>query len=154
MPYVFLHTSRTFRHRQLKIDIQSSIQHLKLIPIKSVFVVSDQIMFKPARFKWLVCAWPFTSNIQLFTCAPKNAKPQSKRYCVMFVTTGNLNSAYGFCLYIDSAFMGQSTPTTAFNGAIHHVDALNICIKNFGLKHNLGNDKYNNIFSNMGFAYT
>ena len=27
-------------------------------------------------------------------------------------------SLYGFCICMDSAFMGQSTPTTAFDGAI------------------------------------
>ena len=37
----------------------------------------------------------------------------------------------------DSAFMGRSTPTTAFDGAnliccLYNIDTLNICIKEFG----------------------
>ena len=28
---------------------------------------------------------------------------------------------YGFCICMDSAFMGRSTPTTAFDGAIWYV---------------------------------
>ena len=40
---------------------------------------------------------------------------------------------------MDSAFMGRSTPTTAFDGAIlmqchYNVDILNICLKEFDLE--------------------
>ena len=42
----------------------------------------------------------------------------------------------GFCICIDGAFMGRSTLTTAFDGAIryfaYNVDTLNICMKEFG----------------------
>ena len=32
--------------------------------------------------------------------------------------TKTIISLYGFCINMDSAFMGRSTPTTAFGGAI------------------------------------
>ena len=43
---------------------------------------------------------------------------------------------YGFCICMDSAFMGRSTPTTAFfwSNLIHcqyNVDTLNICMEEF-----------------------
>ena len=31
----------------------------------------------------------------------------------------------------DSAYTGRSTPTTAFDGCMHNVDTLNICMKEF-----------------------
>ena len=34
------------------------------------------------------------------------------------VRTYTIIPLYGFCICMDSAFMGQSTPTTAFDGAI------------------------------------
>ena len=34
------------------------------------------------------------------------------------VRTYTVFPEYGFCICMDSAFMSQSTPTTAFNGAI------------------------------------
>ena len=34
------------------------------------------------------------------------------------VRTKTIFPFYGFCICIDSAFMGGSTPTTAFDGAI------------------------------------
>ena len=34
------------------------------------------------------------------------------------VRTLTIIPLYGFCICIDSAFMGRSTPTTAFDGAI------------------------------------
>ena len=40
----------------------------------------------------------------------------------------------GFCKCIDSALMGGSTPSTAFDAAVclDNVDTLNICVKDFG----------------------
>ena len=43
---------------------------------------------------------------------------------------------YGFCICMDSAIMGRSTPTTAFDGAIlilcqYNVNTLNTCMKEF-----------------------
>ena len=34
------------------------------------------------------------------------------------VRTYTIIPLYGFCICMDSAFMGRSTPTTAFDGAI------------------------------------
>ena len=34
------------------------------------------------------------------------------------VRTQTIIPVYGFCICMDSAFMGRSTPTTAFDGAI------------------------------------
>ena len=42
----------------------------------------------------------------------KTLKSSSRSF---WFSTGLL---YGFCICIDSAFMGRSTPTTAFDGAI------------------------------------
>ena len=46
---------------------------------------------------------------------------------------------YGFCICMDSVFMGRSTPTTAFDGAIlifcpYNVDTLSLRMKEFGLE--------------------
>ena len=42
----------------------------------------------------------------------------------------------GLCLFYDSAYMGQSTPITAFGSililCLHNTDTLNICMKEFG----------------------
>ena len=35
-----------------------------------------------------------------------------------FIIFVELSPLYGLCICMDSAFMGQSTPTTAFDGAI------------------------------------
>ena len=41
------------------------------------------------------------------------------------VRTKTIIPLYGFCLCIDSAFMGRMTPTTAFDGAIcYFADAM------------------------------
>ena len=41
------------------------------------------------------------------------------------VRTKTIIPLYGFCICIDSAFMGRSTPTTAFNEAIwYFVDTM------------------------------
>ena len=39
---------------------------------------------------------------------------------ISFVEFRQLLPLYGFCICMDSAFMGQSTPTTAFDGAISY----------------------------------
>ena len=50
---------------------------------------------------------------------------------------------YGFCICIDSAFMGRSTPTTVFDGAInlilclYNIETLNMCMKDFGSEKNI-----------------
>ena len=38
------------------------------------------------------------------------------------VRTYTIIPLYGFCICMDSAFMGRSTPTTAFDGAIWYFE--------------------------------
>ena len=62
------------------------------------------------------------------------------------VRTLTIFSLIGLFYIIDSAFMGGSTPTTAFDGAIWYFAYTNICMKESGWKKNYWqNDSYENL---------
>ena len=48
-----------------------------------------------------------------------------------FLRTYTIFPLYGFCICIDSASMGQSTPTTAFDGAVGYFVMTALLIQNF-----------------------